>query len=109
MLVARPTPTMTEPLSPNSSADRLDRSWDDSSNAIEPRAKQPATSGAIRPGWENQREIYGGPSSSSIPRFRPRTYSATVRTLMVPTIPADTTTTHLGPLRHAVAMARPDS
>ena len=57
MLVAIPTAAMIEPFSPSNSADRFDRILGAISSPIEPRAKQIAATGAMRPGLDSLRVI----------------------------------------------------
>jgi hypothetical protein len=53
MLLAIPTAAMIDPISPINSADRFDSTLGISSSPIEPKAKQTAATGAMRPGLES--------------------------------------------------------
>jgi hypothetical protein len=55
MLAAIPAAAMSEPLSPNNSANRFDTILTCNSSPIEPRAKQIAVTGAMRPGLDSFR------------------------------------------------------
>ena len=53
MLVAIPTAAMIEPLSPSTSADRLDAILGAITRPMEPSAKQIAPTGDMRPGLDS--------------------------------------------------------
>jgi hypothetical protein len=53
MLLAIPTAAMIDPISPINSADRFERTLGTSNSPIEPKVKQIAAAGAMRPGLES--------------------------------------------------------